>query len=132
MSLKKDIDEMRTAWLQASWRIRVWLVISGFLALSSIASLSEAVFKWKGFILDAVTFYREWVRVPLKNELQHFEIHLTSSYIDYLLLNGIVVAGLFRLLASGLDWRTRNGFYSIAFLAYQRRPPGSAGEAAEV
>ena len=65
MGLKSDFEEVAADWQKTPWRLRLWLILSLFLASGSIASLSETVAKWKGFILDAVTFYRDWFSQPL-------------------------------------------------------------------
>jgi hypothetical protein len=69
MGLKADLDEVRLAWPGYPWRLKIWLVLSAFLASASIASLSETVVKWKGFILDAVMFYQTWIADPFQKGL---------------------------------------------------------------
>ena len=46
--------------------MRCVLVLAFFLTTSSLASLSETVFKWKGFILTGIEFYQEWIQGPIK------------------------------------------------------------------
>ena len=62
--LRGDIEGVTSVWRSSPWRYRVLLVLSLVLASGSIASLSETVAKWKGFILDGVTFYRTYVSKP--------------------------------------------------------------------
>lgn len=67
MGLKADVDEVLHSWSRSPWWMRVWLILSGFLAISSVASLAETVTKWKGFFKDAVSFYHDWISLPLRN-----------------------------------------------------------------
>ncbi len=62
------IDEFKNDWKNSGWITRLILLISVFISTSSFASLSGIVFKWKGFILDGIEFYRENILVVI----QHF------------------------------------------------------------
>lgn len=61
MGLKGDLQEVAAAWPKYSWRLRAFLVLSIVLASSSVATLSDTVFRWKGFIKDALSFYQEFI-----------------------------------------------------------------------
>jgi hypothetical protein len=69
MGLKADFDEVHMVWKTYPWRLKVWLGLSLFLASGSIASLSETVFRWKSFFLEAMSFYRAWISTPLASLL---------------------------------------------------------------
>src|ERR1700692_2139879 len=85
MGLKGDVDEVVTTWRKASWPLKAWLLLSCSLAISSVASLAEAVTKWKGFFKDEIEFYRRWISTPLRDDLlAPMGIHLTRSKIDLL------------------------------------------------
>ncbi len=70
MGLKGDLHEVATVWKRSSWRIKTGLVFSLFLASGSIASLSDTVFRWKGFVRDALSFYQAYVSDQLLYVLQ--------------------------------------------------------------
>ena len=98
MGLKADIDEVKASWSTSPWWVRIWLALSAYLAISSIASLAETIVKWKGFILDAVLFYREWINLPLKKLFLPLNIHLTNLDNDKLIIAGICFLSFSRAL----------------------------------
>ena len=65
MGLKGDWNEAASIWSKSPWRVRILLGASVFLASNSIATLSDTVFRWKGFIKDALSFYQQYFTVPL-------------------------------------------------------------------
>lgn len=85
MGLQGDIHEIKLAWSKSSWGFRGWLCLSGYLGISSIASLADTVIKWKGFVLDAITFYRTWVGFPIKNLLLSLNMHLSIVGTDVII-----------------------------------------------
>lgn len=83
MGLPGELDEIKKAWKDAPPILKLWLILSAFLSFASIASISQTVFEWKGFLLNAVLFYREHVSEPLAATLQQwFHIVLPSSFFD--------------------------------------------------
>lgn len=94
MGLKGDISEVIATWSNSSWWMRAWLVLSAYLAVSSIASLSETFVKWKGFILDGVLFYQRNVRFPIRNLLTPLlaplNLHLSVSAHDAVVMATVV------------------------------------------
>jgi hypothetical protein len=93
LGLRGDFVELAAVWDRSPWRIRVLLILSGFLATASIASLAEAVAKWKGFILTGVSFYRDYIRDPIASHLSSLGLpHLSADSMDFLTIS---------LLASG-------------------------------
>jgi hypothetical protein len=101
-------------WSQAPWWIRAWLVLSGFLAISSVASLAEAVTKWKGFIGDAISFYRQWISGPFKEALSAFlNVQINPLAADGAILGFIFTFSFIRLLWFTTDWSSKKGKYSF-------------------
>lgn len=99
MGLKADLDEVTHHWRRSPWRVKIFLVLALFVSSSSLASLSEAVFRWKGFVLDALFFYRIWIAEPLCSLAQHvlgYPIH--RSTVDAVVFYGIFFAALMRAL----------------------------------
>jgi len=64
MGVYGDIKELMPVWRRAPWRVKTLLFVSGFLAISSLASLAETVANWKGFFLTGIRFYRNMFRDP--------------------------------------------------------------------
>jgi len=55
----------------------------GILSLAgNIASISDYVFRWKGFILNGVNFYRLWIRDSLAELANHLGWNVTSDEFD--------------------------------------------------
>lgn len=96
MGLKADVDEVATAWKKASLPVKAYLLLSGFLAVSSVASLSEIVTKWKGFFKDAIDFYRQWVSLPIKHFIEPLGIHVQRADVDFILLFLLLYGSLIR------------------------------------
>ena len=98
MGLKSDFEEVSADWQKTPWRLKLWLILSLFLASGSIASLSETVAKWKGFILDAVNFYRGWFSEPLHDLLaQALRVSLPNGTSDALIVTTFLVSAGSRL-----------------------------------
>ncbi|MBS4052721.1 MAG: hypothetical protein KGZ69_16200 [Methylomonas sp.] len=98
MGLKSDIDEVRIAWPTYPWRLKAWLILSVFLASGSIASLSDVVFRWKGFILEAVLFYRDFVSEPFRSLISSlFSLPFTRGQADIVILSAVFVSALMRV-----------------------------------
>ncbi|OOG44751.1 hypothetical protein [Polaromonas sp. A23] len=98
MGLKADIDEVLVVWARAPWRVRVYLALSLILASTSIASLSETVFKWKGFLRDGVNLYRSAISDPIKAVAQNLlNYSLTQSAFDLVVLAILLAAASFRV-----------------------------------
>lgn len=90
MGLKQDIEETRELWKESSLLFKVVILLSTFLTISTITSLADVIFGWKGFILDAVIFYRTWITALIGKLLGYFGIYYTRSAIDYLTLVGLL------------------------------------------
>jgi hypothetical protein len=97
MGLKGDFYEVAIIWRQSSWQIRGYLALSAFLATGSIASLSETVFRWKGFVSDAVLFYQTYIAGPLEHLLRLMVVNAPSGLSNLLILTGIYLAANLRV-----------------------------------
>ncbi len=95
MKWKKEFEELKDLWSKSSWFIRILLIFSFFLSVSSIASLSDKIFAWKGFILDGVTFYRSAIRSKIISLFDWLNLSILEGYEDifviYMLIGGAVV-----------------------------------------
>lgn len=113
MGLLGDIDEVKLFWKTASLPTKIVLVVSTFLALSSITSLSEAIFKWKGFISDGLEFYYLYVSKPVRELLSFFGLIVTETKADYAILIILFYSGWFRVL---FDWGKEVGYKNHSFI----------------
>ncbi len=97
MGLKGDLTEITDVWHQAPWRVRVFLLVSGFLATSSLASLAESVAKWKGFLLTGVSFYQDYFQLPIHAWLGSWlPWRITPTWIDALTVLAITLTAISR------------------------------------
>jgi len=114
MGLKGDISELTSIWRGTRWRVKVWLLLSGFIASASLASLSEAVAKWKGFILAGIEFYREYIRLPFSSLIiEYLSIRYTHDFFDFISIGLIMSVAMIRSIAHDVggnrtrwDWIT--------------------------
>lgn len=111
MSLMGEVDEIVTTWRKASWAVRFLLLVSGFLSVSAIASMSEQVTKWKGFFKDEIEFYRGWISTPLQVYVfPLIGLHFPHSFVDFLVFYFLAIGSLVRSMVivsrnAPLDWR---------------------------
>ncbi|WP_233884918.1 hypothetical protein [Paraburkholderia flagellata] len=97
MGLKGDVDEVVSVWRKASWPLRAWLLLSGFLAVSSIASLAEDIKNWKGFLKNGIEFYRALIVMPLRiYVLPLLGLHVPRATIDITIFYLFALASLIR------------------------------------
>ncbi len=91
MALYSDLNEIKQFWKNASLLGRIILLFSTFLAISSITSLSDTIFQWKGFILDGLNFYKAYITTPLSIILSKLDFNLkpTSSDVIIIILLGL-------------------------------------------
>jgi len=115
LGLQGDIHEIKVAWSKSSWLFRGWLCLSGYLGISSIASLADTVIKWKGFVLDAIIFYRSLVGHPITNLLQPLNMHLSIVGTDVIITEILLWTCFTRAAALALS-RTKIPKARIYFL----------------
>lgn len=93
-------DEIKKYWKESPFWAKVVWVISAFFASSSIASLSDLVFSWKGFILDGIDFYRAMI-TPIKDYFSYsLNIHITREQADLIVFVGIFVSAYRKFVTS--------------------------------
>lgn len=101
MGFKSDYDEMTSAFGKMGALGKLFIGVSFFITVSSITSLSDVVFQWKGFILEALTAYQKYFVEPLKA----YGLQIGLNYQDYeihsaVILSTVIVLGM-RLLMLG-------------------------------
>lgn len=123
MALIDDIQSARNLWKNGTILTRVFIVVSTFLATGAIASLSDVVFAWKGFILDGVNFYRNFIVQPLLQLAEIFSLEISSMEVNFLILTGIFMSAIYRKVwvTSEIGMRVTSGtvmLIGFCFLAY--------------
>jgi len=97
VSIKQDIEDAKELWKGSSLITKCIIIISLALTTSAVTSLSDVIFKWKGFILDGVNAYRSLVTEPIISFLDRFGLSFSFANVDYLILIGIFVSGCVRV-----------------------------------
>jgi hypothetical protein len=98
VGLKNDFQEAKELWASSSWPTKLLVGIWVFFAVSSVTSLADEVFKWKGFILDGLVFYRAWISVPLAAFASRIGLRYSQFDTDILLLHGLFFGSICRVL----------------------------------
>jgi len=115
MGLAGDINEAKKLWNESSPLFRVVIVISTFLAISSIASMSDVIFHWKGFISDGLQFYNSWAIEPLKKFALKFDHSIYERNLNFIIVIGLLNAGLIRVY---LNETYRERYLLIFFIIF--------------
>lgn len=123
MALIDDIKSAKNLWKNGTILTRVFIVISTFLATGAIASLSNVVFAWKGFILDGINFYRNIIVQPLLQLAEIFSLEISSIEVNFLILTSIFMFAIYRKVwvTSKIGMRVTSGIVMLTgfcILAY--------------
>lgn len=98
MSFKSDLEEAKELWKNSSLITKFILGLSVFLTTGSVASLSDVVFKWKGFILDAIVAYRCFITEPISSIAKLIGLSYSNIQVDTLILLSILFVSSARAL----------------------------------
>lgn len=82
MGLLGDIEEGKKGWKKSPWYRKVFVVLSVYLALSSLAGLSSTIVAWKGFIADGLEFYDTYVREFVRFLFSFLNLNVPKTSID--------------------------------------------------
>lgn len=93
MGLSGEIKESIEDWKIKSPLFKVIAIFGLFMAISSITSIADTIFQWKGFIKDGLDFYRNYISKPIGDSFKLlFDLNYTSYAIDYILLLVIIIS----------------------------------------
>ncbi|AUP77449.1 hypothetical protein [Flavivirga eckloniae] len=84
MSLKNDFDEFIADFKKYPLWLKIVLGTSLFISASSITSLSDTIFEWKGFIKDGLDFYRIHISSPLRRVFRSIDLIYSQNSIDFI------------------------------------------------
>ena len=116
MALIDDIFSAKKLWGNPSIPKRISIIVSTVLASGALASLADIIFAWKGFILDGITFYREWVVLPIGKLASVFNLELSSNGVDFLIIYCLFLAAILRKIWISSDVIMK--FVAVAAFAY--------------
>ncbi|HDY8072294.1 TPA: hypothetical protein RQK93_004596 [Vibrio vulnificus] len=92
LNIRESFIEAVELYKKAGSLNRIFIMISFFLSVSSIASLSESIFKWKGFILDAVDFYQHCIAEIIINYAGSVGLSYTQNQVHSAVILSIAVS----------------------------------------
>jgi hypothetical protein len=120
MGLKADLQEVAMVWRRSPWRIKTFLALSAFLASGSIASLSDTVFRWKGFALDAILFYQLYISEPIRNLLQVIFVNtkVSAGAIHLVILSSVYLSANVRVASFAVPAARCRSVASSAISSY--------------
>lgn len=97
MGMYEDVKNAVDLWRASSTLTKNALGFSAFLAFSSIASLSDVVFQWKGFINDGLNIYATTVPAFFSKLAESIGGTLEQGWSNYFVLAVILVTSAIRL-----------------------------------
>jgi hypothetical protein len=85
VSFKKDIKLLIQSWSQITffWKVLTTLMI--LMQISSLASISDTVFQFRGFIATGIEMYR-YISLPIASLGNKYGLHYSTSDIDLVVL----------------------------------------------
>ncbi len=120
MALFSDLKELKQEWKESSPAKKGLIILVLFLTTSSLTSLSDTVFKWKGFILEGMEFYRASISSPLLELFSYMNLKLTEQLADFLIVYSLSVSGFLRLVLKEMQNSSVNQtrlHYAITIIA---------------
>jgi hypothetical protein len=108
MALWGDISDIRELWKKSPPLVKALLGLLLFLSISSIASLSDDVFKWKGFILEGIGFYRLWIGAFINYAFGWVGLHFSSRSSDFITIWILAAASALRADIATSDYSDRS------------------------
>ena len=97
MGLMSDLEEAKSLWKKSSLPMKAVGVFSVFMTISSIASLSDVIFQWKGFIRDGVQFYWRWISGPVAEFGNWIGLSYSQLDMDLLFLTALTLGSMTRI-----------------------------------
>lgn len=101
MSIKSDFDEILKSFGKVGPLSKLLMLLTIFLSVSSITSLADKIFEWKGFILNALTTYRDYFVNPITSLAYSIGLKYSPNEIHAAVLGSISISIGMRLLAAG-------------------------------
>lgn len=123
MGLKSDLEEAKKMWVNSSLLMKLFIITSLFITTSSMASLSDAIFKWKGLILDGIDFYHNYVADPAIQLLALIGLQYSPLDVNVFILVSLYAGSYFRTVGLSELWGyfkaqpLSQGFVYLCFLS---------------
>lgn len=102
MSIFSDFNDLKEEWKTQSIVVKTIAILSFFFTISSLSSLSETIFQWKGFILDGIEFYHKYISSPIREVFRFIGIRLSKSTIDVLISFNLFAIPIIRYFLKSL------------------------------
>jgi hypothetical protein len=101
MKIETEYNELIKQFWSAGPLGKLMLVLTLFLSISSLAAMSDAVFKWKGFILNALEIYKDYFVSTLVKFAPYIKMNFSEEEIHTAVLMSISVNVGMRILMAG-------------------------------
>jgi hypothetical protein len=108
MALYDDFKSVKKDWARNSIITKVWLILSTFVATGSLTSLSDTVFKLKGFFADGLEWYESHILYFVKTFFLWIGWSIPDPIANLLILFSIYTSAYFRLANSAKSMAMSN------------------------
>ncbi|MCR9252397.1 MAG: hypothetical protein NXI20_18375, partial [bacterium] len=115
MGLLGDIEEAKKHWKQSTKLYKLIVIFSIILATSSLTSIADIVFKWKGFILTGILFFRTYVSHPIRQLFSFLGLHFSDIQTDVLILTSLAFGSVLR--AVFLNWSKATDGFTVLMIS---------------
>jgi len=105
MAILGDLKEYKDSWIKATLLNKIIIAFSIFFLLTPFASLSDDIFKWKGFFLTAINFYNSHIIVPSIKFTTSIGIPIHEDRMNILIISLLIIGSFIR----GFWMRYKNG-----------------------
>ena len=100
MGLQDDFQLLKKKWPSLSLLSKILLGTSFLISVNSVASIADATFTFKGFIAEALTFYRWLTHLLLGWIVDWFSFEPTQLQLDLLVLVLVSYGSLYRAMVA--------------------------------
>ncbi|AUP81420.1 hypothetical protein [Flavivirga eckloniae] len=97
MSFKSDFDEYISDFKKYPFWLKIVLGVMLLATVSSIASISDIFFNWKGFILEGLESYRKCINRPIRVVAENLGVIIPEKKVDELILLQLIYLPYIRM-----------------------------------
>ncbi len=116
--IKKMSEEILAAWKATPGLMKYVLVIAIVLNASSLASLSENIIKWKGFIKAGIDLYRD-ITLPVITYVENiFHFTVIQWRLDFIIVYYIVAIADMRTLKAPFTFDKSSALNNVIFVVF--------------
>ena len=98
MAKQDDWKERKSMWSNCSVGGKFFLAVSFILSCASVFSLADGFFQFRGFILNAIEFYRIPVNYVVEALNSYWDLAVKRSTVEMFVLNALLAASFSKAL----------------------------------